>query len=462
MSVTDRGALFAAARRGELGNLPPAARDFDLTPHDDEPLDEDDFEIIEPENHEAPWPTMKNEAFHGLAGDVVRLIGPTTEADPVAVLVTTLTFFGNACGREPRFQIGTGSHRANLFTAIVGATGEGRKGTSKEGPELLMSLADPDWAGQRLQGGLSSGEGVIDAIRDSSTQATTGDSRADQGVDDKRLMLMEDELSQGLKAAQRQGSTTSEIIRKAWDSSLALRTMTKTSPSRATGPHVSLVGHITPSELTKMIGETELANGFANRFSWYRVQRSKFLPNPLEVPDYEAREVAGCIKNALAFAQNVGQVRRDRSTEAYWADVYPDLARGQPGLSGALIARRAPIVMRHALIYALLDSSPIITVDHLAAALASWEYAEASVKSLFGDLTGDAVADRILGLLRSSGAMTQTEISDALGRNQSAARLANALHILHTSKRVIAKRKKKPGKPGPSPTIYELNTEGSE
>lgn len=430
---------------------------------DDPPgFDDDDrepeWEFIQPENSDAPWPVMAPEAYYGLAGDVMRLVNPISEADPVAVLVTFLTFSGNACGRDPRFTVGAGTHRANLFTAIVGATGEGRKGTSKEGPETLLAMADPEWAGQRLQGGLSSGEGVIDAIRDPSPLALA-DPKADQGVIDKRLLLMEDELAQGLKAAQRLGSTTSEIIRKAWDSPLILRTMTKHNPSKATGPHISLVGHITPSELTKLIGETELANGFANRFSWYRVKRSKFLPNPLELPEYEAREIADYIRNALAFAQNAGQVRRDDDAGELWNEVYRELSTGQPGLSGALTARGPQLVIRHSLIYALLDASPVITVDHLTAALAVWEYAQTSVKSIFGDLTGDGVADRILSMLRTNDAMTQTHISDALGRNQSAARIANAIHILHTSRRIIAKRQKTQGKRGPATTWYELAPE---
>ncbi len=35
---------------------------------------------------ERPWPAMDQEAYHGLAGDVVRTIEPHTEADPVAIL----------------------------------------------------------------------------------------------------------------------------------------------------------------------------------------------------------------------------------------------------------------------------------------------------------------------------------------------------------------------------------------
>ena len=36
------------------------------------------------------------------------------------------------------------------------------------------------------------------------------------------------------------------------------------------------------------------------------------------------------------------------------------------------------------LTYALMDSSPVVTVDHLKAALAVWDYCEASVRFTFG------------------------------------------------------------------------------
>ena len=45
------------------------------------------------------WPDPPEDpAFHGLAGEVVRLIEPSTEADPVGLLLQLLIGFGNAIG----------------------------------------------------------------------------------------------------------------------------------------------------------------------------------------------------------------------------------------------------------------------------------------------------------------------------------------------------------------------------
>ena len=58
------------------------------------------------------------------------------------------------------------------------------------------------------------------------------------------------------------------------------------------------------------------------------------------------------------------------------------------------------------------------------AALAVWEYCEASVAHVFGDRIGDPIADRISGALQSNPAgMTRTEISALLGRNMNVDRI---------------------------------------
>ncbi len=124
------------------------------------------WERIEPGAVTAPWPTLPLAALYGLAGRVVKELDPTTEADPVAILVTFLTMFGNAVGRGPYVPVGDDRHGANLFVGLVGQTGSGRKGASQSGPLRLMRLANEEWATNRVMGGLSSGEGLLWAIRD--------------------------------------------------------------------------------------------------------------------------------------------------------------------------------------------------------------------------------------------------------------------------------------------------------
>jgi N-acyl-D-aspartate/D-glutamate deacylase len=76
------------------------------------------------------WPEMASEAFHGLAGQVVEAIAPTTEADPVAILAHFLVEAGNAAGRKPYCLADGARHYPNLYALLVGDTAKGRKGTA--------------------------------------------------------------------------------------------------------------------------------------------------------------------------------------------------------------------------------------------------------------------------------------------------------------------------------------------
>jgi hypothetical protein len=91
--------------------------------------------------------------------------------------------------------------------------------------------------------------------------------------------------------------------------------------------------------------------------------------------------------------------------------------------------------MRLACIYALLDSRSDVSITHLNAALAVWHYCEQSARFIFGDATGDDIADAILDGLRAKQreGLTRTEISQLLQRNESRDRIDAALALLEQS-----------------------------
>src|SRR5262245_28828389 len=62
------------------------------------------------------WPEpLAAEAFHGLAGEIVSVLEPHSEADPVGLLMHLLVSFGNVVGRAPHFVVGGTVHHANLY-----------------------------------------------------------------------------------------------------------------------------------------------------------------------------------------------------------------------------------------------------------------------------------------------------------------------------------------------------------
>lgn len=90
------------------------------------------------------------------------------------------------------------------------------------------------------------------------------------------------------------------------------------------------------------------------------------------------------LADALAKAKTVGHVKRTPEADRLWESVYPALTEARAGAFGKATERPRPQVMRLALIYAPLDGSESIGVEHLRAALAVWDYCEASAAMLFG------------------------------------------------------------------------------
>ncbi len=84
-----------------------------------------------------------------------------------------------------------------------------------------------------------------------------------------------------------------------------------------------------------------------------------------------------------------------------------------------------------ACLYALLDLSDTIRLEHLSAGLALWAYCEDSAKYIFGETLGDPLADEIKRVLDDeSKGMTQTELSNHFKRHKKAEQLKRALNLL--------------------------------
>ncbi len=401
--------------------------------------------------------------MHGLAGEIVQKLDPYTEADPVAVLASLLLMMGNVVGRHPHFSIGLARHAARINVLVVGVTSKGRKGTSLAGPKALFGKADPDWHKKRFRSGLSSGEGVIQGVSLIPTKAKknaavspkkappkkakaspewhAASERAahlveaarksavePKRVNDKRLLIVEEEFAATFAVMERHGNTLSPVIRQAWDDG-NLGVLTRNDPLQVHGSHISILGHITNDELKKCLTDTHKASGLANRFLFVLVERSKVLPSAPTPPEQVVTSLAEKLAAAVRYAKNVGPMTRDVDAEKLWGEVYGALSDGRPGLVGAILNRAEAQVLRLSMIYALLDSSAVIGAPHLEAALALWDYSERSVHLIFGGSTGDSLADRICRLVRQ-GPLSQTELSAKLGHHISAAEIDKAVRAL--------------------------------
>jgi hypothetical protein len=185
---------------------------------------------------------------------------------------------------------------------------------------------------------------------------------------------------------------------------------------------------------------TDSANGFANRFLFVAVKRAKLLPHGGEEADTgELKAIAARMREWAETARTRKQITMTADARAIWESIYAALSAGGDGLHGAVTARAEAQVIRLALIYCLLDGSPQIDRPHLLAALAIWDYCDATAKFVFGSSLGNKIADELMRRLRGSGSvgMTRTEIRDAFNKHLSAERLGAALELLR-SKGLVA------------------------
>jgi len=375
----------------------------------------------------AGWPAPPAPAvYHELLGEIVRRIAPHTEADPVAILTQLLVAFGAAAGRGAFFEVEATLHHPNEFMLLVGDSSKARKGSSWDHVRRLLADVDPS-IGQRTLTGLSSGEGLIWAVRDPTAQ--------DPGITDRRLLIIEPEFASVLKASSREISTLSPTLRSAWDGR-PLAILTRTAPARATSAHIALIGHITQTELRRHTTTIELANGYLNRILLIACRRQRLLPEGGHRDPLAGTGLPRLLAATLKHAQTAGQIRLDADARELWHRAYQQLAQPHDGIVGQITARAEAHTIRLALLYALADGKHRIGPPHLNAAVALHDYATRSAAWALRGATGQPLAEHIHAALKAHPAgLTRSQISDTLKHNQPAGQIDHALRALQTASR---------------------------
>jgi hypothetical protein len=407
---------------------------LDPPPEDPQPVDST---LLAPP---VGWPAPPEKAvYHELLGAIVGTIAPHTEADPVAILTQLLVAFGAAIGRGAYFQVEATRHHGNEFMCLVGASARGRKGSSWDHVRRLIIDADPSLE-PRVLTGLSSGEGVIWAVRDPTAQ--------DPGINDQRLLVIEPEFASVLKASSREISTLSPTLRSGWDGR-PLAILTRTAPARASTAHIAVIGHITRHELRRHTTSLELANGYINRVLLIACRRQRLLPEGGDPDPLHGTGLDRLLAAALRQARTAGQVQLDPDARELWHHAYRRLATQPPdGIISQITARAEAHIIRLALLYALADGQHQINATHLTAALALQDYAARSAAWALTGATGQPLAEQIHATLRAHpGGLTRSQISQTLNHNQPAGQIDHALHALHAAGRVTATQIPTGGRP---------------
>jgi len=378
------------------------------------------------------WPARPQAILeHGVVGHLLRRVEAETEADPVSLAATFLVALGNVIGRGPHAVVDGTRHGLNLFAAIVGGTSEGRKGTSMGIVRAVMRDVDPDWVRLCRTPNLTSGEGLIDRVRDDVYRVIvnkkTGEPEnvlVEPGVEDKRLLCEIQELAGTMRAGRSERSTLFQTMREAWDG-LDLATMSKNSRRIATEPHISIVAHVTPEELSKLQTDADVYGGSWNRFLWIASKRARLRPHGGDFDDLA--ELQASVRSVVTSARNVGRMRRTPAADKLWEAEYlrrAELRAG--GVVGAIIGRAEPQLLRLSMLAALCRGEDVVDVEDLAAAVSLWQYVDETVRMLFGGCEDPLVA-RIVEAIRAEPGISRSALHRQTARAMPAARFVSTL-----------------------------------
>lgn len=409
---------------------------------------------ISPASHAAiVRPSLDETMFYGLAGTIAKKLEPRCESHPVGMLVELLISFGSALGRSAYIQIDDTRHFTNEFMVKVGESSRARKGSGKNRIRALMTLVDPMWVKDRCVSGVGSGEVLIYLVRDPRSawvlNKRTGEGRrvlVDDGVADKRLCVNIGEFQGILAVCHRPDNLLSVVMRDGWDG-LPLHNLVKNDPARSEEGLLSIMSDTTMMDLSVGLSQADRNNGFANRFLWVYVYRDHLLPEgggdmdwTVEVPQ---------LQDALEFGRQVGRVFMDKPARDLWCrTLYSKLEREIPGLVGAITGRASAHTIRLALLYALLDKSAHIRVEHLEAAAALWQYCEDSVQIIFGELLSPEQS-QILDFVSAVGPTTKSRlIRDCFHGHRKADLIQHDLNVLVSREKLTVKED------GDEPPVY--------
>ena len=376
------------------------------------------------DNHRnAPRPDPA--CLYGLVGDVARAGSATTEANPYAVAANFIAFMSCGVGRGPYMPVGNTWHHARQFMLHIGRSGRGRKGDAASlvsRIERALYTLSPDATPKVHRGGLSSREGLVYLIHDGYTEGQ----KEVEPVLDKRLLVIESEFANVLHQSKREGNTLSAALRDCWDG-VSMKPATKTSRLWATDPHIALIGAVTPSELLGLMASRELTNGFANRFLMFWAERTKMLAFPRATRQEEVDALAERVHAVLTFCKaerwaekdhmrvELSPEARQRYESLYHSELNDDRAGER---ITALIERRAPMLLRLAMLFALCDLTSTVEVHHINAALAWVRFSVESVKFIFASAADEVkaaetseTAQEITAFLAERGQATRSELS---------------------------------------------------
>ena len=380
-------------------------------------------------------------AYGGLIGECVDFLLEGTDASPVGILASLVSFCG---ALMPARTYWHGTHPSSPFLALVGQSGDGRKGTAMFRVRDALGMAlGMDVVNRTKFDGIASGEALVKTLL-ARTNETFG---VATGV------LFEEEYETFLVASGREGSSLDSRMRSAFDGKqLSLRKVAETvivpEPYYLSG----LVG-IPPTDLQRISKKQGFTSGTMNRWLWLPVVRRevRVLSSEPVFPDELRKQLVDAHHDTFKSPM---RLEPDPAADSLLSDYDDYLRANATGMAARLTRRSGVIALRMALVHASVERSETITRDHVLRAIALTDYARRGLTYCFGHAAGDADATHLLRMLRDtdSGELTQSDLKADFIREP--IRRQNAIDELQTLGLAHVLKVRTRGRPA---TVLRLN-----
>ena len=295
-------------------------------------------------------------------------------------------------------------------------------------------------------------------------------------IPDKRLWVRESEFANVLHQAKRDGNTLSPALRDGWDGE-SIDPAAKSNRVGVTRPHIGIAAGISPGELLSVINSRELSNGFANRFLTVHAERLCLVAEPAPPPPQVVAALAGRTAEVIRFAlggypetSDTRPMHKSAAAREFWPPVYKSLCQPmETELLTTLLERRAPHLIRLAMLFALCDLTLVIELHHMQAALAWIDYHTDSVRYIFGrsgqqerTRRREAMAGQIAEFLkgRPEGASRMELYNDCFGKHVTPLPLDDVLKMMLADHRYGLSEIRTPradGKAGRPKLVYRMS-----
>lgn len=321
---------------------------------------------------------------YGPIGKEVLASQPYTEADPIGVHAAMLALFSAATNGHVTQP---GGRPIVVWTALVGRSSIGCKGTALEAAEHILSEGLGTFLNIHRRGGISSGPSLINTLHEQHEKSLLTD-----GGPDGRIVVIEEEWQNQLRRTNR-CPTFSGNFRTVWDG----KTVTNTTKGKKAGereeqrvdsPLMGFHSHIQPGAWSKYISSTEALGGSYNRILPVLVEMSKVLPSPEdgeERPIYQY-EPSKAFKLAYEWARKEPRVMTLSSAARKRYDQlrmqYLEETAKLPEVLASFIERSAEQVWRVAAVLTAANRKTLIPLDAVEAAAAFVNYSIDSVTTL--------------------------------------------------------------------------------